>query len=165
MYFKDQYPAEKLQKIIETAEEKGHIMTAGLFKDHEGLTAGHPYTVRGINKVTVDGDEVVLVRLRNPWAKENYAGPYSSNDPVWTDEMKGQVEFDVRIAKSVFWMTIDDFAGAFAQIAVAHTEESWMSSRAQVPLTKPKHSLKFNNPVEQDFHAHVEGLNIRMGPE
>jgi hypothetical protein len=148
MYFKDQYPPEKLEKIITEAEEKGHIMTAGLFKDHEGLTAGHPYTVRGINKVKVDDDEVTLVRLRNPWAKEKYAGPYSRDDAAWTDDMKGQVDFDARVAKHIFWMTIDDFAGAFAQIAVAHTEDTWMASRAQIPLTKPKHSLKFNNPVE-----------------
>ena len=51
MYFKDQYPESKMEEIISTAEQKKHIVTAGLFKDHEGLSAGHPYTVLGINKV------------------------------------------------------------------------------------------------------------------
>lgn len=148
MYFKDQYPPAKIEEIIKDAEEKKHFISAGLFKDHEGLKAGHPYTVRGINKVKVDGEEVTLVRLRNPWAKERYAGPYSALDPVWTPDLKGQVKFDMLSKKGVFWMTLDDFSGAFAQFAVAHTEETWMASRAEVPLKKPKHSLKFNNPVD-----------------
>jgi hypothetical protein len=88
MYFKEQYPEEKIAEIIANAEAKSHIVTAGLLKDHEGLSAGHPYSVRGINKVQVNGEEVTLVRLRNPWAKERYAGPYAPLDPAWTPELK-----------------------------------------------------------------------------
>lgn len=62
-------------------------------------------------------------------------------------------------------MSLTDFTSSFGQLAVAHTEQSWMVSRKEVMLSKPKHSVKFNNPVDQDFVAHVEGLNIRMSPE
>jgi len=125
MYFKEQYPEEKIAEILARAESKGHIVTAGLLENHEGLSAGHPYTVGGIDKIQVDGEEVTLVRLRNPWAKERYAGPYAPNDPIWTPELKTQVQFEARVKKGAFWMALTDFSEAFGQLAIAHTEDSW----------------------------------------
>jgi len=106
MYFKSQYTPEKVTAILDEAQKKGYLVSAGLFKDYEGLTAGHGYTVLGVDKVKADGQDVALVRIRNPWAKERYAGAWSDEDPKWTQELKGKVKFDENKKQRVFWMPI-----------------------------------------------------------
>ena len=32
-----------------------------------------------------------LVKVRNPWGRERYSGPYSDNSPLWTPELREQV--------------------------------------------------------------------------
>jgi len=84
--------------------------------------------------------------LRNPWAKERYAGTWAEKEPVWTDEIKAEVDFDKHVGEHTFWMPIEDFTNNFAQFAVALTEDSWIASRKAVKLEKPKMSVTFNNP-------------------
>ena len=38
--------------------------------------------------MTSDGKSVKLVRLRNPWTKEKYTGPWGEADAKWTNETK-----------------------------------------------------------------------------
>ena len=88
MYFRQLYTPEKVIGIITEAQKKSYVVSAGIFKDHEGLSAGHAYTVLGIDRVKDQGKEEALVRMRNPWAKERYAGPWADNDKRWTAEAK-----------------------------------------------------------------------------
>lgn len=53
-------------------------MTGGIFKNEEGLIAGHTYNILGVNEVHVDGKAQKLVKLRNPWTTENYTGPWGN---------------------------------------------------------------------------------------
>ena len=62
--------------------------------------------------------------------------------------MKMAVNFEPLTKASVFWMTLTDFTGAFGQLAIGLSEDSWMVSRRELALSKPKHSIKFNNPVD-----------------
>ena len=59
-------------------------MTGGVFKNDQGLVAGHVYTILGVSEVTSEGKSQRLVKLRNPWTTENYTGPWAENDPKWT---------------------------------------------------------------------------------
>ena len=62
--------------------------------------------------------------------------------------MKSAVNFEPLEKDGVFWMPLSDFTGAFGQLAVAHTEDSWQASRREIRLSKPKHSVRFTNPVD-----------------
>ena len=125
MYFKSQYTPEKVSQILEEAQKKNYQVSAGLFKDYEGLTAGHGYTVVGVDKVKSDDKEVTLVKIKNPWAKERYAGAWSDEDPKWTNDLKGKVKFDDAKKMRIFWMPIELFIENFGQFAVVLSEDSW----------------------------------------
>lgn len=113
-----------------------------------------------------DGQDVSLVKIKNPWAKERYAGAWSDEDPKWTQELKGKVKFDENKKQRVFWIPIQTFIDNFGQFAVVLSEDSWQVSRRELNLkNEAKLSIKFNNPVNQDFAVTFEGLNSRMGPE
>uniref|UniRef100_A0A3Q1IPK4 Uncharacterized protein n=1 Tax=Anabas testudineus TaxID=64144 RepID=A0A3Q1IPK4_ANATE len=45
----------------------------------EGLVKGHAYAITESDKVTRGSDEVLLLRLRNPWGFVEYCGPWSDN--------------------------------------------------------------------------------------
>lgn len=42
-----------------------------------GLIKGHAYSVTGAKKIKLRGDEVKLVRIRNPWGQKEWNGDWS----------------------------------------------------------------------------------------
>lgn len=144
-------------------------MNGGIFKDYEGLSAGHTYTILGVTQVKdQSGKEIKLVKIKNPWATETYTGPWSANDKAWTDEAKQQAGGVLNAQDGTFFMPIADFVKHFGSFAVAMTEDTWQVSRADVKIqakAEKKLFVKFKNPVQQDFAATFEGLNARMLPD
>lgn len=48
-------------------EKRNYIMSADVFKSVNGLVAGHTYTILGVNEINLQGKQIRLVRMRNPW--------------------------------------------------------------------------------------------------
>lgn len=84
MYFRSKYDDTTLWNIISEGDKRNHIMTGGIFKNYMGLTSGHTYTILGVAEVHSGASTTKLVKLRNPWAKEKYTGPWHDYDPRWT---------------------------------------------------------------------------------
>ena len=65
-------------------------MTAGDDHDYQnavGLAMGHIYTVLGVKEIKDDsGNDVKLVKIRNPWGTEKYHDDYSDSSPKWTSD-------------------------------------------------------------------------------
>lgn len=53
--------------------------------EHASLVTGHAYTILGVASLAGGPD---LVKLRNPWAKEEYTGPFNDNSDDWTPAWK-----------------------------------------------------------------------------
>ena len=56
-----------------------------------GLAMSHAYTVLGVVEVTdANGKSTRLVKLRNPWGKETYKGPWCDSCHEWSAETEEQ---------------------------------------------------------------------------
>lgn len=75
--------------IVKEADDKHWIITAACMHDHTGLVPGHAYTLIGITELKNAGAVThQLVKLRNPWGRERYTGPWNDHDPAWTADYK-----------------------------------------------------------------------------
>ena len=39
-----------------------------------------------------DGTKIKLIKLRNPWGRETYKGPFSDMSKKWSNKLKEEVE-------------------------------------------------------------------------
>ena len=90
---------DELWDWLKEGDENRDIMTCGTSgngddtkQNRVGLAMSHAYTVLGVVEVndrTYNKSER-LVKLRNPWGKETYKGPWCDSCHEWTDETEKQ---------------------------------------------------------------------------
>lgn len=74
--------SEELFKIVKEGDEKHYIMTAACHVSHGSLVPSHAYTILGVQELKAGGNVVHrLLKMRNPWGKERYEGPWNDKDP------------------------------------------------------------------------------------
>ncbi|XP_049582421.1 calpain-12 [Syngnathus scovelli] len=81
----------------------------------DGLIKGHAYAITDTDQVKHEADEVLLLKLRNPWGFVEYRGPWSDKSKEWHDisrEEKERLEMKRR-EDGEFWMGADDFCKKF----------------------------------------------------
>ncbi|KAK3570892.1 hypothetical protein QTP86_029366 [Hemibagrus guttatus] len=81
----------------------------------EGLVRGHAYAITSTDKVYKKTEEVLLVRLRNPWGFVEYCGPWSDKCKDWDGIEKAE---KTRIKLNIeedgeFWIGVQDFCKLF----------------------------------------------------
>lgn len=59
-----------------------------------------------------------MVKLRNPWGSGEWKGDWSDSSPLWTDELRREVQFDGSKDDGIFWMDFDDFRRIFGYWSV-----------------------------------------------
>ncbi|ELU07186.1 hypothetical protein CAPTEDRAFT_98040 [Capitella teleta] len=87
-----------------------------------GLYAGHAYSVTNIIQATVDGDVIQLIRLRNPWGRDEWKGAWSDYSPEWrkmTETMRKKIGL-VKDDDGEFWMAFKDFVKEFDTAYFCH---------------------------------------------
>lgn len=135
--FYTKYCDSIVDRLIE-GEEKGYIMTAGtgggrplkgpdgsdienpddpMHIEKFGLVHGHAYTVISVDEVEHEGKTVRLVRLRNPYGRGEWNGDWSDQSPLWTEEMKDEIEY-VDKNDGMFYMSEKDFKKYYYEIAI-----------------------------------------------
>ena len=115
---------DKLWKAIKAADAAGHMMTAGTpsipGKNHfdklaNGLSISHAFTVLSAHELKdAKGKTIKLLKIRNPWGKEEYKGPYSDSSKLWTDDLRKQAGA-TKNNEGVFFMPIADFKKSFTE--------------------------------------------------
>ncbi|XP_035536180.1 calpain-12 [Morone saxatilis] len=81
----------------------------------DGLIKGHAYAITDTDKVTKASEEVLLLRLRNPWGFVEYCGPWSDKGKEWEDVDKAEKERIELINQEdgEFWISAEDFSKLF----------------------------------------------------
>ena len=77
-----------------------------------GLITRHAYSVTGLARVRGQLGDTHLVRLRNPWGKGEWNGPWSERSWEWDSLSERDKELlSARVRnEGEFWMAFDDFA-------------------------------------------------------
>ncbi|XP_004859119.1 calpain-12 isoform X6 [Heterocephalus glaber] len=91
----------------------------GEYRTEEGLVKGHAYSVTGTHKVSLGFTKVRLLRLRNPWGRVEWTGPWSDRCPCWDAlPLEWQEALLVRKEDGEFWMELQDFLQHFNTIQI-----------------------------------------------
>ncbi|XP_021002623.1 calpain-9 isoform X2 [Parasteatoda tepidariorum] len=98
-----------------------------------GLVTQHAYSVTGLARVRTRTGEVPLIRLRNPWGKGEWNGPWSDRSWEWDSlPERDQELLSVRIRNDgEFWMSFEDFLRNFTFLDLLHVgPDDWMLESA-----------------------------------
>ena len=137
-------------------------MVAGCSHEHGNLVTGHAYTLLGIQELKKNGKVVEqLIKLRNPWGKEQYNGPWNDKDPQWTDDFKKQAHMTIA-DDGIFYIPLKDFKMAFTTY---HTlmYQDWNVSDLRVKGTgKVFKNMSFKSDVDQDVILTLDFQNSRQ---
>jgi hypothetical protein len=90
---------------------------------HTGLIAGHAYNVLKVARLTFGADAhqtppVVLMKLRNPWGREEWTGDWSDfSDFWWKYDAAEKLQHEPK-DDGVFWMPMSEFLQYYDGIEV-----------------------------------------------
>ncbi|XP_013878315.1 calpain-12 [Austrofundulus limnaeus] len=81
----------------------------------DGLVKGHAYAITDTDKVKAGQDEVLLLRLRNPWGFIEFCGSWSDKCKEWeVMEQSEKERIELKLQEDgEFWISIDDFSKTF----------------------------------------------------
>ncbi|XP_062329320.1 calpain-9 [Osmerus eperlanus] len=110
--------------LINCANSQGSLEQ----RNELGIMFRHAYSITGLEQVKTMSEVVDLVRVRNPWGRVEWEGPWSdSNGPEWSKVSEVEQGRLNRVVKDdgEFWMQVSDFRQNFEMMEVCHlTEES-----------------------------------------
>ena len=80
-----------------------------------GLVSSHQYTLLDVKKVNdQNGNEVTLVKLRNPHGSTEWKGAWKDDGSEWTPQAVSAVNKDPIGDDGIFWMSMNDFTQYFS---------------------------------------------------
>ncbi|XP_060688066.1 calpain-5-like [Hemiscyllium ocellatum] len=100
----------------------------------QGLRADHSYSVTKVQKVRLGNtaDKLSMIRLRNPWGKGEWLGPWSDNSKEWekiSKKERKRIGTDLK-NDGEFWMAFEDWYKYFTNAIVCRIiNTSYLSIR------------------------------------
>ncbi|CAK69420.1 unnamed protein product (macronuclear) [Paramecium tetraurelia] len=124
-----------------------------------GLIAGHAYTVLKIKDLN---SNTKLIKLRNPWGKEEWKGDWSNQSQLWTPEQKAQFKI-TNANDGVFYMSITDFRKYFDDLSVCYVKEGYQYQSTTLQSSNRK-SEYFNIQIQKPgcYYFTMNQKNVRF---
>lgn len=91
-----------------------------------GVVQGHAYTLLKVDILNVQGQQVRLVQLRNPWGKGEFKGAWSDNDHNWqyVDPREKQRIGYSNKEDGIFFIPFETFWKEFRAITIAEIDDN-----------------------------------------
>ena len=120
------------------------MVCAGTQKDPpDQLVGGHAYTVLGVMDGDGESGLPKLIKLRNPWGKQRYNGPWSHSWLV-TRGMMQEAELLYKYSRDEFWMPFTRFTKGFSTLFMCHDLGTEFSEEhTSSVLTKMNKKIRF----------------------
>ena len=115
-------PIDELWNVIKMADDSNKIMCAesrGHNLGNEGIVAHHVYSLISAKSKVQDGQELRLLKLRNPWGFLEWNGHWSDSSPLWTEELKQYFQVEVK-DDGIFYMNLNDYNLMFDATHICH---------------------------------------------
>ncbi|KAL4224574.1 hypothetical protein ACF0H5_015274 [Mactra antiquata] len=159
-----------MQKVIDFSMARTTLLTAtiagqgvphGQFPN--GLVSGRAYSVTGYAEVPYLGGSAILVRLRNPWGKADYTGPWNKRSGLWDSlapSIKTKLGYGYMLDNE-FWMPYSEFSKVFTNLEMCHlTPECW-NFESKLKHRLPWKSVEAHRQWRRGFNA-GGGLNSQI---
>ncbi|EFP02653.1 CRE-CLP-4 protein [Caenorhabditis remanei] len=139
-----------------------------------GLVCGHAYSITAIHSIQYYGQDLTLMRLRNPWGNEKvgdghpdirtdrqtdfqeWNGAWSDGSPEWSkiDEATKK-QIDVQFARDgEFWMSFEDFFANFTQMEACNLTAEIFDEIAE--MTGVNRATETSPEEEHQWHEVME---------
>ncbi|XP_054618050.1 calpain-3-like isoform X3 [Dunckerocampus dactyliophorus] len=124
---------KELYHIMRKALQRGSLMGCSIdvtsasemeSRTELGLVRGHAYSIIALEECdeAAKDSRIRLIRLRNPWGRVLWKGPWSPKSKEWStisiadkDNLKKQT-----VETSEFWMSFDDFKRNFTKLEICN---------------------------------------------
>merc|ERR1712226_1300520 len=128
---------DEIWGIIESHDQDNDIMTAATHfcggddeQNQDGTACSHAYTVLSCMELDVDGENVRLIKIRNPWGDEQYTGRWSDSSDLWTPEIRAIVDAELGDAlepssEGIFFMDIAAYISNFQLSVINQDTSNW----------------------------------------
>ncbi|XP_027733282.1 calpain-6 isoform X2 [Vombatus ursinus] len=127
----------KLFEDLLKAHDRGGLISCSILPDmanerqgttEQGLVRGHAYSVTDIRKLRLGGrllaffkaEKLFMIRMRNPWGKREWNGPWSDSSDEWhrvSEVEKKNMGLSVT-DDGEFWMAFDDWCNNFTDVDI-----------------------------------------------
>ena len=101
-----------------TSGEDRFSEAGGVVQKKGGLVPGHAYTVVLVKAAL--GHR--LLNIRNPWGTFEWDGAWSDKSPLWTEEMKHELNPVLDENDGTFWISYEDFIKQFNGINICRVD-------------------------------------------
>ncbi|XP_052619046.1 calpain-1 catalytic subunit isoform X2 [Peromyscus californicus insignis] len=128
-----------LYQIIQKALERGSLLGCSInitdIRDLEAITfknlvRGHAYSVTDAKQVNYQGQQVSLIRMRNPWGEVEWKGPWSDSSSEWNRvDPYEREQLRIKMEDGEFWMSFRDFLHEFDRLEICNLTPDALKSR------------------------------------
>ena len=110
---------ELFQKILESSNQKTLMgcssMNGSNSKSIDGIVQGHAYTIAEAKS----NGNIDLIRVRNPWGRSEWTGPWSDNSNLWTPELREEFNC-VSKDDGIFWIDQPNYMTHFSNTTISY---------------------------------------------
>jgi hypothetical protein len=149
--------ADQLNYIIcADISDKGNASPINLFTEM-GLLTNHAYTIISIHTVTSrSGEEVKLLKLRNPWGQLEWNGDWSDKSEKWTAELKKEIGTNFDSDEGIFFMSFQDYYRFFTCTYICMNRQDYNYNYKEFNFANKNDNtfiakLKINEQVKQGY--------------
>lgn len=126
----------------------------------KGIAKDCIYTLIGVFEFVLNGKDVKLVQIRNPWGFAEWTGKWSDNDSSWTGDLRKELN-QVSREDGIFFMPYEDFFKVFAQTFVAKVHDDY--SHSDLFVKEPKAVVGFQVGKEVKGFVSCHQVTPRLG--
>jgi len=104
-----------------------------------GLYTGHAYSITNLVKLKIKDKSIKLLRIRNPWGKGEWKGPWRDTSSEWKsipDKVKADVGMTVG-DDGEFWMSFEDWLQNFEFLTLCHLSPDGVTEEIEAHKGRP----------------------------